>query len=359
MRIFTRYVAARFLGPFLFGLGLFALLVFLGDLFDKLNRIITSPASAGVIARYLFLQAPTWAVRVVPMATLLAVLFSVSAMARSGEFVAVLAAGVPAKSFFRPLLWLSLAVAGLAFAAQETLLPACFRGAQRLWKEQVNPEWEWDKFEDVVMTVSPDRLVSATQFVVKEGVMKRPVLDDYSGHGLLRQLDAAEARWDASKGGWVFLKGVERAFDARGGVLRETPFESLDTDLNVPPKALRPTHQKPDEMSLAETWRFVRHLRSVGQPTHRARTALHAKLAYPFTNLILCSLAVPLALRLRGSSKAVAFGAALGVGFVYLWAMQMGQTLGETGRVPPVLAAWMANLAFGAAGLLSYRKIEL
>jgi lipopolysaccharide export LptBFGC system permease protein LptF len=55
----------------------------------------------------------------------------------------------------------------------------------------------------------------------------------------------------------------------------------------------------------------------------------------------------------------VAFGAAMAVGFFYLWAMQMGQTLGETGRVPPLLAAWMANLAFGAVGLLSYRKIEL
>jgi lipopolysaccharide export system permease protein len=352
-------MAVRFLGPFLFGLGLFALLVFLGDLFDKLNRIVTSPASAAVIFQYLLLQAPTWAVRVVPMATLLAVLFSVGAMARSGEFVAVLAAGVPAKSFFRPLLWMSLAVAGLAFAAQETLLPACFRRAQRLWKEQVNPEWEWDKFEDAVLTVSPDRLVSTTEFVVKEGAMKRPVLDDYAGHGLVRQLDAAEARWDESKGAWVFLKGVERAFDARGDVLGETRFEALDTDLRVPPKELRPTHLKPDEMSLRETWRSVRHLRGVGQPTHRARTALHAKLAYPFTNLILCSLAIPLALRLRGASRPVAFGAAMAVGFFYLWAMQMGQTLGETGRVPPLLAAWMANLAFGAVGLLSYRKIEL
>lgn len=359
MRIFSRYVAGRFLGPFLFGLGLFALLVFLGDLFDKLNRIITSPAPAGVIVQYLLLQAPTWAVRVVPMATLLAVLFSVSGMARSGEFVAVMAAGVPAKSFFRPLLWLSLAVAGLAFIAQETVLPACFRGAQRLWKERVNPEWEWDKFDDPVLTVSPDRLVSATMFKVKEGFMERPVLDDYSGQGLLRQVDAAHASWDEARGRWVFLNGMERSFDPRGAVVSERAFTSLETDLAVSPKALRPTEKKPDEMSLLETWRFIKHLRSVGQPTHRVRTALHAKLAYPFTNLILCSLAVPIALRLRGASRPVAFGAALVVGFVYLWMMEMGQALGEAGRVPPMLAAWMANLGFGAAGFLAYRRIEL
>ncbi len=58
MRLFTRYMAKRFIGPFLFGLGLFALLIFLGDMFDKMGYLVRSKATLGVILQYLLYAAP-------------------------------------------------------------------------------------------------------------------------------------------------------------------------------------------------------------------------------------------------------------------------------------------------------------
>ena len=55
LRIFDRYMAMRFIKPFAFGLGMFAILIFLGDLFDKLPRLVKSPASMLVILEYLWL----------------------------------------------------------------------------------------------------------------------------------------------------------------------------------------------------------------------------------------------------------------------------------------------------------------
>jgi len=359
MRILSRYMSLRFLGPFLFGLGTFALLVFLGDLFDKLKQIINSPADGRLITEYLLLQAPYWAVRIVPMATLLAALFAVTGFVSSGEFVAVQAAGIPARSFFIPLLWMALAASALTFIAQETVLPLCRGRAQELWREKIQPSQSWDVYKDRVLVVGADRLISVAVLNVKDGIMERPVLDDYGPRGLVRQIDAALARWDAGKRRWVFETGVERTFEESGAVAAERPFSYHDSDLSISPRSLRPWDKESDEMSLRETVRLARRLRELGQPAHKAKTAIQSKLSYPFTNLILCALGIPIALRLRRASKPVSFGAALVVGFLYLWFIEMGTALGNSGRVPPIPAAWMANALFGGLAVWMYRRIEL
>lgn len=358
MRIFSRYMIRRFAGPFLFGLGVFALLIFLGNLFERMNKLLASQASGPVIAQYLLLYLPYWAIRVVPMATLLATLFAVSGFARSGEFVATQAAGFEPARLFRPLLAAALAIGLGAFLAQETLLPICYRRARFLWQEHIHPEWEWDKYQERVLAVDGGRMVSFDEFVVKEGRFDRPVLDYYGGRRLQRQIDALRGRWDAARGLWVFEDGVDRRFAPDGTVLAESRFTRLESDLTTPPKRLRPSEKDPDEMSALESVAYLRGLREAGRPTQRARTGLHAKLAYPFTNLILCALGIPIALRLRRASRAWAFAAALGVSFVYLTVIELGGLMGKAGRVPAPLAAWSANLLFAAAAAALYRRAE-
>ncbi|MBI3299754.1 MAG: LptF/LptG family permease [Elusimicrobia bacterium] len=359
MRIFTRYVGRAFLGPFLFGLGVFALLAFLGDLFDKMGRLATSAASIPVILQYLALQLPYWAVRIVPMATLLASLFAVSSFVSSGELTAVQAAGVEGRSFFVPLIWAAALVAGLAFAAQESVLPACFARSQMLWRERIHPVWEWDRYHDAVLVPGADRLVSATLFVVKDGTLERPVLDDFSVGRLRREVDAEKARWDPAKGLWVFEKGVSRAFDARGGLESERTFESWDSDLRSSPRQLAPTTKSAEEMSLKETLAEIRRYEDRGRSTRPLWTAFHQKLAYPFTNVVLCALGLPIALRLRRAPRAVSFAAALTVGFVYLWFLEMGWHLGKSGRLPPAVAAWSPNLVFAVVAAALHRAARI
>ncbi len=359
VKIFTRYVGKAFFGPFLFGLGVFALLAFLGDLFDKMGRIATSAASAAVIAEYMGLQLPYWMVRIVPMATLLATLFAVTAFVRSGELTAVQAAGYEGRRFFRPLYGAAALVALAAFIAQETLLPACFSRSQTLWRERIHPVWEWDRYHDPVLVPSQDRLISTTLFTVKEGTMDRPVMDDFSAGRLVREIDAEKARWDGARGLWTFERGVERGFDGAGGLASERPFEAWDSDLRAPPRSLAPTTKTAEEMSLAETLAEIRRWEERGRSTRPLWTAFHQKLAYPFTNIVLCALGLPIALRLRRAPKTFAFAAALSVGFVYLWFLEMGWHLGKSGRLPAPAAAWGPNLAFAALAYALHRAARI
>jgi lipopolysaccharide export system permease protein len=349
----------RFLKPFVFGVGVFALLIFLADFFDKMPQLFQSPASLWVILQWLWLDVPYWTVRIIPMATLLATLFAVTGFIRSGEWIAVQASGFEPKIFLRPLLIMAILVTAISFIAQETILPICYSRAQFLWRDQINPKWEWDKYRDVMLVAGPGLFITAQTFLVKEGRMVWPVLDYYREGRIERQIVAKEADWDADASRWIFLNGTERSFRADETVEEEKDFVRSVSDLDSPPKALIPRSKNPDEMSLAETLKYLRQVRMLGGSSREAWTSLYAKIAYPFSNLILCALGIPLALKLRRSSKIVSFGAALALSFIYLWVMEMGRALGVTGRVPALVGAWTANILFGAVAYWAQRHSEI
>ncbi|MFA6031104.1 MAG: LptF/LptG family permease [Elusimicrobiota bacterium] len=353
-----RYAIRRFTAPFFYGLGVFALVVFLADLFDKMNRVLGTKASLWTVVEYLVLSVPYWTIRVVPMATLLAVIFAVSGFVRSGEFIGLQASGIRPRDFFRPLLAAAGVVALGAFLLQETLLPVCYRRAQTLWRGQIHPEWEWSKYQNAALVAGSDRYVTVTEFNAKEGTMARPVLDRRGPDGGVRQLDAKSAVW-APSGRWIFREGVERTLAPDGSIAEEKPFEELASDFTVSPKELVPQSRDPEEMGTLELRRQLARARRLGESLTPLRTALQGKLAYPFTNLILCALGIPIALRLGRFSRPVSVGAALGMSFLYLWMLETSRSLGNAGRLPPMAAAWTPHLFFTAVAVSLNRWLDV
>ncbi len=76
--------------------------------------------------------------------------------------------------------------------------------------------------------------------------------------------------------------------------------------------------------------------------------AYHSKVAYPFANLILVLLAVPMAARRRRGGQAAQLAAGLGVAFLYLAFQKTIEPLGYVQTIPPVVAAWLPHLVFAA-----------
>ncbi|MDE2511012.1 MAG: LptF/LptG family permease [Elusimicrobia bacterium] len=349
MTIYTRYMVARFIKPFLFGLGLFAVLIFLGDTFDKMNYIVKSKASLGVIFECLWLGVPYWAVRVIPMATLLATLIAMSGFVQSGEWLATQSCGLETRRFWMPVLWASAAIAVVAFAAQETVMPAAWARSQRLWHEKVNPQPEWAMYSDVVFGLDDRLFVQASLFVPKSGRLERPILETMGERGVVSQLDAKTADWDPGARRWVFKSGVERTFGPRGAA--EKPFDSVVSPLDSPPAELIPRPLNPDEMTLLQVRDYARRVGRFGGSPREYEVAAQTKIAYPFANIVICALGIPIALRLRRSSRVISFCAALLISFAYLWFMEVGHAMGVGGTLPPWAAGWSANVLFGGTAM--------
>ncbi|HXT00421.1 MAG TPA: LptF/LptG family permease [Elusimicrobiota bacterium] len=350
-------MVGRFLKPFVFGLGLFAVLIFLGDTFDKMNYIVKSKAPLGIILECLWLGVPYWAVRVIPMATLLATLTAMSGFVQSGEWLATQACGLETKRFWMPLLGASLVIAALAFAAQETIMPAAWARSQRLWHERVHPQWEWTKYPGIALDAGEGRFVQTWLFIPLEGRMNRPTLETLGDEGVTSQIDAKYALWDAAQKRWVFHDGVERDFGAQG--VTERRFKDLTSTFDVPPMDLIPRPVSPDELTLRQVLSYSKRVGRFGGSPREYLVAAWTKIAYPFANLVICALGIPIALRLRKSSRVVSFCGALAISFAYLWCMEVGRAMGVAGTLPAWAAAWSANALFGATAFVLIERWDL
>ena len=101
--IIFKYIAAKFWGPFLFSLGVFAVLVFVADTFENMNVFVKSSTGFFAVAKYLILTIPYWVLTIMPAACLLGCLFVISDMISSGEWLASIASGYSIKQIFIPI----------------------------------------------------------------------------------------------------------------------------------------------------------------------------------------------------------------------------------------------------------------
>jgi lipopolysaccharide export system permease protein len=86
---------------------------------------------------------------------------------------------------------------------------------------------------------------------------------------------------------------------------------------------------------------------------------MHGKIAFSLVSIILVIIGVSFSLRSeRSGGVTQSIGAGIVIGFSYWLVFAFAMSLGRSGTLPPLLAAWTANILFGIASLLMYRRVK-
>ena len=356
-KLLYRYCASKFWPPFFFGLGIFAVLVFLGDLFDHLNYIMRSDASFVTLLKYFVLIIPFWTLTVVPVAVLLASLFVLSEMIATGEWIAAQASGFHPRQVYLPIVGCAVIVAAVNFTLQETISPRLHFTADAIFQRDIIGKKNFDKpvRNKVIFKAGDNTFVSAQSLDVGAGTMDRPMLSIMSGGKALEQADATAAHWDPEMKKWIFTKGARRIM-GDAGKSRETPFQVWESPLDLEPPDLIVEKIYPEDLTIRDILQRLRLLKRVGLPLHREKTYLHCKLAAPFNWAIICLLGIPFAVVVRKASKMLHFSAAMVITFFFWWVITIAQSAGEAGMIAPVLAGWLPVAVFGVLAALGIKK---
>jgi lipopolysaccharide export system permease protein len=80
--------------------------------------------------------------------------------------------------------------------------------------------------------------------------------------------------------------------------------------------------------------------------------AYYNKFAYPFANLILILIGVPIASVRRRGGQAVRFAIGLSIAFLYLSTQKLAEPLGYAGTLSPVVTAWLPHVTFALVALI-------
>ena len=309
----------------------------------------------------------------------MAMLFTVGWLRRSGELTAILSAGVSHGRLLRPILAASFALVLVQLVNRECVIPR-FQDSLAMKAK--------DLTEDREQAVQPryDRttgvLLSASSLKTQSSELTRPNLtlyDDYPTFG--DALRSESAVWEPGSDGppsghgrpsGYRLRGVERPADVdslSSVAIGDRPvlLTRRDHPWLQPGECFVVTTIDPDLLQTKATatkMASVRELaRRVRNPAVHSSTSLrvllHERILRPPLDLILVMLALPLTVNRKGKGLFVLIGAAIGLVLLFFFVKTVAGMLGSNGYLlTPAIAAWVPLLVLGPAAYVRFRDVQ-
>jgi lipopolysaccharide export system permease protein len=332
----------------------FVLLYVIIDLFDRLDILLRHQADIGAAARYFFFKIPLMLTQITPPAVIVAVLLALGTLSRRNEVIAFRAGGISLMQTAVPLLAMAAGISVAALGWNETVVPYSSRRFQyvnnveirkRTVRSILNEHEIWYRGGAGFYNIEHvDRSRGAIY-----GLAIYRFDDDFQ---LQSVLQVPEAHW--VDGRWMARGAVEQQVGGADGPTR-VPVEglpipeTLDDFLEV--------QREPEELSYSSLRKRIDDLTEKGIDASHYLVDLHLKLALPFASTVLAFVAIPISGRLRRHpSIAAIVGTGTVIGFLYWVLLGLANSLGQSGALPPLVAAWSANAVFllvGAALFLS------
>lgn len=356
MRILDRYVVREFLRVFVFSLAIFIALSAIVDLFDRLSRFLD--VSGMVVLQYYVDRLPWFGFQVMPVAVLLAALFSLGRMARHNELLAMKMGHLSVFRIVAPLLVLGLLVSFSALILGESIIPRMNEralNAYRVKVQKVSP-FQRTKDNDIWYRAKGNRFLHISLLDVASGNIRGLTLFELSpDFELIRRVDAKAARWQ--DGRW-WLQDGEISRTRPDGTYRVDSFTNLTLDLEEKPADLAQVVRESEEMSSTELREYIERLVKSGANSVRYQVDLAAKGSAAFTSLVMALIGIAFALRTGKRGVMAWTGACVVVAVCYSILNSFSISLGRGGVLPPVVAAWLPNAIFTAAGLGSVLTVK-
>ncbi|HVO50169.1 MAG TPA: LptF/LptG family permease [Thermoanaerobaculia bacterium] len=356
--LIDRYVARRFLATFALVVTSIAVLYVLIDYLEISDDIARNKSPFSMVLRYYQAFISPILLDIVPFAFLVAALVTTASLVRSAETTALLSHGVSLHRAAAPLLVMAAVAGVFLFFFAERVVPAAAAESDRLrflLKGQTPPA---NGSTGVWVRGDHGRFFASAAY--------DPASKRVSGLTML-QIDPKtwhlDARMDTERatvvpgrgliahGGWVRTFTGPTAMAAR----RDDDF-LLDAPEAAAAFAAGPSDIK--KMTFLELRRFIAVRRHAGADTAVLATGLHQKTAGAAAALLLTLVGLPFAFKYGKRGAVAGIGVALFLGLTYLFLTSLFVRFGESGSLPPLLAAWAPNVFFslGAAwGLLGVR----
>ena len=352
MRILDRYVVREFFRLFMVFILASPVLFILGDLTDNLDTYMDRGLSTSAVVMGYVYQMPLFVSWGMPIAALIATIFTVNNMTRHAEVAAAKAGGV---SFYRlyvglPILGILLTVAGLVLTE---LVPVGNRKRAELVGRQDAVQ---RTRSDFVYRDLDGRIFGIRRLDATNGSIRGITVEREGDEPDVPSVHIYAARADYHQpAGWTMQDGVLRLF-AGPDIERAFRFERLRTrGFDEDPDKLMARQRNPDQMGYQEMGQLINILERSGGEPHELRVERAQKLAIPVAALVIILFAAPLANSAPRGGAAYGVGISLAITIIYLMLFKVAGAAGNSGAIPAEVAAWLPNVLFAVAavGLIS------
>jgi lipopolysaccharide export system permease protein len=328
------------------------------EFLQKADRLIKHRATLLQTVRFFLYSMPVMVTMSLPMATLIAALLSLGNLSSHNEIIAMRAGGVSLARIIAPLLAGGMLISAFGFINNEFIMPISTSRANYIRSVEIEKKQQQVMFQQSKLWLrGPDNSIANIELVSPNrnemlGLNIYKLNPDYS----VRERIIAEGLvW--ANGAWRLKHS--RTITMQGDTIRSRVSDGEVFNIVESPDDLGMIVKDSEEMNFQEMWDYVRRLKSSGYVATKYEVELHGKLAFPFTSILVVLISIPFAFhKVRSGGAAKGFAFAILIAFAYLTLGGIGHSLGNSGKLSPMLAAWLANIVFAVASIFVLIRMQ-
>ena len=368
--LMDRWLIKELLGPLLFGIAAFtAVSLSVGVVFELVRRVAESGLPLLAAMQVLLLRLPGFLVLAFPMATLMATLLAYSSLSGNSELTALRSVGVSTTRMVLPALVLSLAMSLLTFLFNDLIVPKANLAATNTLEVALGKALTTETGNNVLYSrfgrikqVEGDSVKQLTHLFYSRKYLQGQMLDvtviDFSRAGQRQMLTAESGRWNDAQGMWEFRHGHIVNLDDASGTTTSARFDSYLYPLSRNPVDVAKIPTDPGAMTVGQALRAERLYEEAGnaKEARRMRVRIQEKFAFPAICLVFGLIGSSLGVKpYNRTSRSQGFGISVLLIFGYYLMSFIFSSLGISGTLLPLLAAWSPVLIGLAGGLYLLR----
>ncbi len=351
MSLIAKYLTREIFKYFVILLLMVVGIYLLVDFFERIDDFMEAGLSFFKAIVFFQLRIPFIISQIAPIGVFLAVIIVFGLMNKHNEIIALQSSGVSMYYLLKPALCIGLILSVLLFLLSELIVPMTISKANKIWSVEVKNESAvvskgkniWIKDNRAIYYITYYN--PANQTIL--GVSFNFFDDEFR---LTHRVDANKGVF--KNGQWIFYEVMEQKLDEVTGNYRFSYFKERKVPFYFLPNEIKKVVKKSEEMNFLELLEFVNKIEAEGYDASVYKVDLYAKSAFPFVCFIMCLVGPCIASeRKLKESLSVSIFYGICIAFIYWILYSFCLSLGYGEVLPPIIAAWTANMIFFSFGV--------
>ena len=349
MRLATldKYIIRKYLSTFAFSLLICTMISVVIDFSDKVKSFINSTCTLReIIFDYFLGFVLNIGGLLLPLYTLIAVVFFTSRLAFNSEILSILNAGVSFNRLLRPYLIAGGIILVLHLSLNHLIIPQTNKSRLAFERTYVWTDQEKGRTSNVHFLVAPDIKVYIQGYNKKTQTAAGLRMEKFVDNRVESILYAETARWKGEPDRWELISYTVRTFDG----VREDFSRSrtpLDTAINLTPQDFIWYHNQNEEMTTSELGQAIQRSHERGlSNTKNYEIETHRRTADAFTNFILTIIGLAIAGRKVRGGMGLHLALSIGIGALFILMSKFAVSFATSGVVPVGIGMWLPNFFF-------------
>lgn len=350
IKIIDWYIIKKYLGTFVFTLGIFIVISVVFDISEKLDDFLKSSATfSQIVFQFYGGFIPYYLNFLSPLINFIAVIFFTAKMADQTEIVPILCGKASFNRFLRPYFIASSIIFVVSMIFNQLVIPETNRLMTNF--ENTYLKNQENTRNNVHLQLDEDSYIFLESFDNKANTGYRFTLEKFNGDELKSKLIADRITWDSVSRKWKIANYSIRYVDGLkermvNGVEIDTALDMRPLDFDV----------RDNIFSAMNYWELndkiqKEKIRGSGIMVN-LELEKYKRWTYPFSTYVLTLIGVALSSKKVRGGVGISLGIGIGMSFLYILLIQFSNVFALKGGLPPIIAVVIPNIVFGTIGVI-------